>query len=85
MKRRPRPSMAWMLAALFSAGALAEPPREVELRDDAYHYADFRDGQHDENYVEWWYFNLFDEQQQLQALESELAALYHRWEALESE
>jgi len=26
-----------------------------------------------------------DEQQQLQALESELAALYHRWEALESE
>jgi len=34
---------------------------QVLPSDDAYHYRYFADGQHDGNYVEWWYFNLFAE------------------------
>ena len=50
-----------------SSAAAADPTR----RDDAYHLAQFSDGQHDENFVEWWYFNLQDPAQGL-----ELAVTY---------
>ena len=41
---------------------------EVDLSDDAYHYGLFRDGKHDANYIEWWYFNLIDEASGIQAI-----------------
>ena len=40
------------------ARALAE---EVSLADDGYHYSEFDDDEHDESYIEWWYFNFYDE------------------------
>lgn len=44
----------------------ANPASAQTVRDDRYHYAEFRDGAHDWNYVEWWYFNLVDESQGLE-------------------
>jgi hypothetical protein len=41
---------------------------DVRLVDDGYHYQAFADGQHDSHYLEWWYFNLFDAAQGLQAI-----------------
>ncbi|MGD8522704.1 MAG: hypothetical protein PVF56_16270 [Desulfobacterales bacterium] len=41
---------------------------EVSPSDDAYHYGDFRDGSHDANYIEWWYFNLFDHTSDIQII-----------------
>ena len=41
---------------------------EVSPSDDAYHYSDFRDGSHDANYIEWWYFNLFDQASDIQII-----------------
>jgi hypothetical protein len=41
---------------------------EVSPSDDAYHYSDFRDGKHDANYIEWWYFNLFDHTSDIQLI-----------------
>ena len=31
------------------------PPRQIRRDDDAYHAAQFADGQHDASYAEWWY------------------------------
>ena len=45
-------------SSAFAFDALGE---QVLPSDDAYHYGDFADGQHDGSYVEWWYFNLFAE------------------------
>jgi len=39
--------------------ATADIKSEISLSDDAYHFT--LDGSHDESYVEWWYYNLFDE------------------------
>lgn len=44
----------------------AGPP--VGPADDAYHYRDWADGHHDINYIEWWYFNLVDPQQDVRAI-----------------
>jgi len=44
----------------------AAPP--VAPADDAYHYRDWADGHHDINYIEWWYFNLVDAQQDVRAI-----------------
>ncbi len=44
------------------------PAEDVLLTDDAYHYRFFADGRHDANYIEWWYFNVFDPQQEVQAI-----------------
>lgn len=49
------------LAILLVAGASGTAASVPTHHDDAYHYALFRDGLHDWNYVEWWYFNLIDE------------------------
>lgn len=45
---------------------LGSSSHTVRLRDDAYHYRYFADDRHDANYVEWWYFNLFDVTQDVQ-------------------
>jgi hypothetical protein len=49
--------VATVLSAAGPGLALAAGPG---LRDDGYHYGLFRNGAHDFNYVEWWYFNLVD-------------------------
>jgi hypothetical protein len=41
---------------------------DVRLADDASHYHEFADGQHDSHYLEWWYFNLFDAAHGIQAI-----------------
>jgi hypothetical protein len=50
------------LCRLLVADAAAA---DAARRDDAYHVAQFADGQHDANYAEWWYFNLSDAAQGL--------------------
>ncbi|MFQ5738533.1 MAG: hypothetical protein ACE5JX_05935 [Acidobacteriota bacterium] len=35
---------------------------------DAFHYRLFADGRHDANYIEWWYFNFFDSDQDIEAI-----------------
>jgi len=54
-----------LLAALFTLIAASASAAEPARRDDAYHAAQFADGQHDANYAEWWYFNLVDPAQNL--------------------
>jgi hypothetical protein len=58
------------LLVLLSAVICGHPPlaADVQAVDDAYHYRFFADGQHDATYFEWWYFNVFDAQQGLQAI-----------------
>jgi hypothetical protein len=46
------------LLMLMGSSAVAVSSANVLLSDDAYHYRYFRDGEHDANYIEWWYFNL---------------------------
>jgi hypothetical protein len=59
-------AVCWLL---YAGGPLhPSPTEEVGLADDGYHYHLFADGQHDTQYIEWWYFNLFDAQQDLQAM-----------------
>ncbi|NIO03731.1 MAG: hypothetical protein GTN74_03700 [Proteobacteria bacterium] len=66
----------WMLfgglALLWIMGSDVFPSHSLEesvfLSDDAYHYRDFADGQHDRNYIEWWYFNLYDTVQDIQTI-----------------
>jgi hypothetical protein len=50
-----------LLAVALVAGCPAAFASGPTLRDDGYHHDLFRDGAHDGNYVEWWYFNLVDE------------------------
>jgi hypothetical protein len=45
--------------------ATAESP--ATLQDDAYHFSQWQDGQHDGLYAEWWYFNLVDAENGLEA------------------
>ncbi|MBI4469202.1 MAG: hypothetical protein HY650_07775, partial [Acidobacteria bacterium] len=57
-----------LLLAGTSASALSPKAAAVGLSDDAYHYRDFADGRNDGNYIEWWYFNFFDQEQDVQAI-----------------
>jgi hypothetical protein len=59
-----------ILLMLMALGATRSPVcfAEVSPSDDAYHYSDFRDGNHDANYIEWWYFNLFDQTSDIQII-----------------
>lgn len=41
---------------------------EIALQDDGYHFPEFQDGQHDLSYIEWWYFNLDDPENNIQAI-----------------
>lgn len=54
---------ALMLCAFSCRTAAAVVPA-----DDAYHYRYFEDGRHDWCYIEWWYFNLYDPVQDVQAI-----------------
>ncbi|MBI3950619.1 MAG: hypothetical protein HY314_09210 [Acidobacteria bacterium] len=71
-KRRIKPFVLVALSGLLltnpSGFAFFAPAQEVTLADDAYHYRLWADGRHDGNFIEWWYFNLFDAQQQVQAI-----------------
>jgi len=66
--------MLWNVAFLFALfGCALVLPRtavqnDVTSADDAYHYGEFNDGQHDETYIEWWYFNFSDEENGIQGL-----------------
>jgi hypothetical protein len=51
---------AWAALLLLLPLAVSLRGADVSLRDDAYHFASFRDGVHDANFVEWWYFNVSD-------------------------
>ena len=55
---------------LVSRGApvLFASTEEVTPADDAFHYSQFADGRHDGHYAEWWYFNFFDQQNDIQAI-----------------
>jgi hypothetical protein len=59
--------ISFMLLGWSPLGALTAV-EDVTLADDAYHYRGWADGHHDANYIEWWYFNLYDAQQQVQAI-----------------
>lgn len=48
--------------ALGALSSRADPPG---LADDAYHFPQFQDGQHDASFAEWWYFNLIDTEHDL--------------------
>ena len=60
-------AVALLTAGLSAPAAWAGAPG-VTLVDDAYHYREWANGRHDVNYIEWWYFNLFDAEQNLQAV-----------------
>jgi hypothetical protein len=63
MAIRLRHSGAFVLATFLLVVSRPALGSEPTPRDDAYHYPHFRDGGHDWNYTEWWYFNLVDETQ----------------------
>ena len=50
---------------LFAATAFGQ---SVSPADDAYHYAAWSSTQHPGNYIEWWYFNLYDSQHNIQGI-----------------
>jgi hypothetical protein len=60
-------SLALLIAGLWGFGGFALAD-DVPPEDDAYHYRYWADGHHDGAYTEWWYFNFFDAQQNLQAI-----------------
>lgn len=55
-----------VLAGLAALAGLATA-ETLNLQDDAYHFGQWQDGQHDGLYAEWWYFNLVDADQGLEA------------------
>jgi hypothetical protein len=55
------------LLGVPSTAAVASPD-EVTLADDAYHYELLANGDHDAQYLEWWYFNFYDVEQGVQAI-----------------
>jgi hypothetical protein len=61
---RPLSHVAFLLLVfpILAAG------QDVSPSDDAFHYASWAGGQHDGNYIEWWYFNFYDTQQNLQGI-----------------
>lgn len=67
-KRAARRAVSLAFTLLFALGPFASiaGAADADRRDDAYHFAFFADGEHDLNYAEWWYFNLFDSSQGLQ-------------------
>lgn len=58
--------LVFLLIIGSSAFAFHSPEERVLMSDDAYHYDYWADGQHDGNYIEWWYFNFFDAVQDIQ-------------------
>jgi hypothetical protein len=60
-------ALALLVGSLTGFGWLAAAGDVLPI-DDAYHYQDWADGHHDSTYTEWWYFNFFDAQQNVQAI-----------------
>src|SRR5215472_16017956 len=58
---------AALFAATFSTSSRATTSG-VTAADDAYHYREWAGSVHDVNYTEWWNFNLFDSEHNLQAI-----------------
>lgn len=56
-----------VILAIATTPAAAQTAAPVTRQDDAYHFRSFQDGRHDGRYVEWWYFNLVDTEQQIEA------------------
>lgn len=54
--------VAFALLLLVVLGAAEAKSQTVSPSDDAYHFAQWADGLHDESYIEWWYFNFADAQ-----------------------
>jgi hypothetical protein len=57
-----------IIIILCLAGGVRADPGAVTRQDDAYHFASFADGRHDGLFAEWWYFNLVDPDQDVQAI-----------------
>jgi hypothetical protein len=71
MRLRLSPGIFYVcLAYLYLSGwALADGgATPVTRQDDAYHFAAFADGRHDGSFAEWWYFNLVEPEQGVQAI-----------------
>ena len=56
-----------LLLALWPHIALPQA-NNISLADDAYHYGAWANGQHDGSFIEWWYFNFYDAQQNVQGI-----------------
>jgi len=56
-----------ILLAVWPHTALPQA-NNVTLVDDSYHYSGWVNGQHDGSYIEWWYFNFYDTQQNVQGI-----------------
>jgi len=53
----------------LAGGIRADPgAATVSRQDDAYHFASFADGRHDGLFAEWWYFNLMDPDEGVEAI-----------------
>ena len=63
---KPRAAIRSAVVALGLIASLPAYAAEATRRDDAYHFALYASGEHAANYVEWWYFNLFDASSRLQ-------------------
>ncbi len=60
-------ALALLVGGLPGLGSLAAAEDALPA-DDAYHYRDWADARFDGTYTEWWYFNFFDAQRNLQAI-----------------
>jgi hypothetical protein len=62
------PIVVSLLLILSPGYAISDPTQEVTLADDACHYQSWADRKHDGNYIEWWYFNIYDADHDLQGI-----------------
>ena len=60
--------VAFFVFHLLGVPIFATEGQGVTASDDAYHYPSWAGGQHDGNYIEWWYFNFYDAQQNVQGI-----------------
>jgi len=68
MKQR----LLWMfvcVASLMGGAFAADTPQTVVTEaDDAYHFENWEGSPHNASYTEWWYFNLYDANDNVQAI-----------------
>jgi len=60
-------ALALLGLGLAASVSFAQTP-VVTPADDAYHYQEWAGDHHHLNYIEWWYFNLIDAQQNVRAI-----------------
>jgi hypothetical protein len=70
MRKKQLLLVGFIILLLTGPSTMASQPLEMDvvLSDDAYHYKYFADGLHDWNYIEWWYFNFFDAEKDIQVI-----------------